>query len=104
MGITILASIILDTLRGYLPLAAVCVALILILVIFKLTGMSVKLLWKILINSLIGAAMLVVFDILFASLLHMEFFRIDITWLNALVAGVLGVPGVIILLILKYVI
>ena len=65
--------------------------------------MSVKFLWKLLINGIIGAGMLILFDIVFVTYLHMDFFFIPITWVNCAVAGVLGVPGVILLLLLQFI-
>lgn len=92
------------TLSYYLPLIVVCIVLALVFLIFKLVGVSAKILWKILINSLVGAAMLCLFDIVFYMYLHMNFFYIPVTWFTSAVAGVLGVPGVIILLALKFII
>ncbi|MBR3381883.1 MAG: pro-sigmaK processing inhibitor BofA family protein [Clostridia bacterium] len=87
----------------YVPLIAVCAVLAIIFVCFKLFGVSVRFLWRLLINGIIGAGMLILFDIVFVTYLRMPFFYIPITWLNSAVAGVLGVPGVILLLILQFI-
>lgn len=87
----------------YIPLIVICAALAAIFICFKLFGVSVKILWKLLINGLIGAGMLCLFDIVFVTYLKMEFFRIPINWLNSIIAGVLGVPGVLLLLVLKFI-
>ncbi len=90
-------------LSEYVPLITVCAVLAAVFICFKLFGVSVKILWKLLINGLIGAGMLCLFDIVFVTYLKMDFFRIPITWLNSVIAGVLGIPGVILLLILKFI-
>lgn len=85
----------------YMPLIVVCAVLALALVVFKLFGVTSRILWKLLVNSLIGAGMLCLFDIIFVAYLQMHFFYIPITWVNCLVAGLLGIPGVLLLLILQ---
>lgn len=92
------------TLSYYLPLLVVFVALAVVLLVFKLAGVKVGFLWKLLLNSLIGIAMLILFDALFAGYLKMSFFWIPVSWFTAGFAGVLGIPGVILLLILRYLI
>lgn len=75
--------------------------LLLLFILFKLFGWSIKLFFRMLINAIIGAVMLIVFDFVFADIFNLEIFRIGINWITAIVTGVLGVPGVILLLILK---
>ena len=88
----------------YVPLIIICAVLAVIFVLFKLFGVTVKILWKLLINGLIGAGMLILFDIVFFQYLKMSFFRIPINWITASVAGFLGIPGVLLLLILQFII
>ena len=88
----------------YTPLIVICVALALLFLLFKLLGVTAKILWKLLINGIIGMGMLCLFDIIFVTYLHMDFFYIPINWVNALVAGILGVPGVLLLLILQFIV
>lgn len=103
MSIVFLASGRLSqTFSNYLPLVAVIAALALLFVVFRVAGVSKKLPWRLLINGLIGAALMSIFDIIFYGVLGMDFFYIPITWLNSAIAGVLGVPGIILLLILKF--
>ena len=52
-----------------------------------------KLLWKMITNSLMGAVMLWAVNLFGAG--------VDITFIKALIAGVLGVPGVIIVLLMN---
>ena len=88
----------------YIPLIVVCAALAVIFICFKLFGVTNKVLWRLLINGIIGAGMLILFDIVFVTYLKMQFFYIPINWLTASVAGVLGVPGVLVLLLLQFII
>ncbi len=88
----------------YTPLLVVCAALAAIFVLFKLLGVTGKILWKLLINAIIGAAMLCLFDIVFVKYLHMDFFHIPLNWPNVLIVGVLGIPGILLLLIIRAII
>ncbi len=86
----------------YTPLIVVCAALAGLFVLFKLVGVTGKIIWKLLINAIIGAAMLCLFDIVFVKYLHMDFFYIPLNWLNVLIVGVLGIPGILVLLVLRF--
>ena len=90
--------------REYVPLIIMCALLAVLFLVFRLTGVKSKLLWNLLINGMIGAGMLCLFDIVFYTYLHMDFFHIKINWLSSIVAGILGVPGVLLMLILKFLI
>ena len=74
------------------------IVLAVIFIIFKIFNLSIF--FKLLINALIGAALLFVFNFVFAGLLNLSFFYINITWLTALITGIFGVPGVVVLLII----
>ena len=76
------------------------IVLAVIFIIFKIFNLSIKIFFKLLINALIGAALLFVFNFVFAGLLNLIFFYINITWLTALITGIFGVPGVVVLLII----
>lgn len=73
-------------------------AVIFIVVLIKLLKTPLKWAFKILIHMLMGLLSLVVLNIVGASL----GVELELSWFNALVSGVLGLPGVIILLIFKY--
>lgn len=88
----------------YVPLMVICGVLAVLFLIFKLIGVTSKILWRLLINGIIGAAMLCLFDIVFVTYLGMDFFYIPITWISSVVAGVFGIPGVILLLALQFII
>lgn len=89
-------------LGDYVPLMVVCGVLALLFVVFKLAGVRSKVAWTLLINGLIGAGMLCLFNIVFYTYLGMRFFKLPTSWPYSLTAGILGVPGVLALLILKF--
>ncbi len=74
-------------------LVTFAVALAIILIVLKILGKSVKILTGILINSLVGALVLYV--------LHIFVAEISVSWLSAIIVGVLGVPGVILVAVLQ---
>ena len=75
---------------------------LIVFLIFKLLKISAKVFVKFLINALIGAALLYISNLIFGQLLHIDALALPINWVTATVTGVLGVPGVIILLIYNY--
>lgn len=82
MNIVFLASPSLNIQLGdYVPLMIVCGVLAVLFVVFKLTGVRSKVLWTLLINGMIGAAMLSLFSIVFYSYLNMKFFKVPIDWI-----------------------
>ena len=76
---------------------AVFVAALLI-VFFLILKTSLKLAAKVLINAIVGFVLLFVSN----GIGSMFGIALEITWLNAIIAGVLGIPGVALLLILKW--
>ena len=89
-----------DTLFMAPQILTFIIVLAVIFIIFKIFNLSIKIFFKLLINALIGAALLFVFNFVFAGLLNLSFFYINITWLTALITGIFGVPGVVVLLII----
>ena len=79
------------------------IVLIAIFAAFKLFGWSIKIFIKLLINALIGAAIIFIFNYVFAGLLNLKAFEIELNWISALITGVLGVPGVIVMLVLGFI-
>ena len=77
----------------------VLVVLVLLLIpLLKLLKKPLKWALKILIHAGFGFIALVVLNF-FGSLIGVT---IEITWLSAIIAGILGLPGVILLLIVQY--
>ena len=63
----------------------------------KVLKISLKIFWKLFVNALIGAAILLIINF-FGTVIGIS---ISISFLSALIVGILGVPGVIILLLLQ---
>ena len=80
------------------------IVLFVIFLIFKIFKLSLKLFFKLLLNAVIGAVILFIFNYVFAGLLNLAIFEILIFCLIAFVTGVLCVPGVIILFIIHLII
>ena len=77
-------------------LAAIAFALMGLL--FRLLKGPMKLVWKMLIHALMGFVFLFVFNF-FGAWVGLN---LEMSWLNAIVTGVFGVPGVVLLLIIRY--
>ncbi|HMM30417.1 MAG TPA: pro-sigmaK processing inhibitor BofA family protein [Clostridia bacterium] len=65
--------------------------------ICKLLSVPLKIIWKLLVNAVIGAVVLLIFNF-FGGIVG---FTIPISPVSALVAGILGIPGVIILALIE---
>ena len=78
-------------------------AIIVIWVLFKIFSWPIRTFVKILINSILGAALLFLVNYLGANVEAMNGFQLPITWWSALMIGVLGVPGIIILAVLTFI-
>ncbi len=71
--------------------------LIVLWLVFKILSLPIRILFRLLINAVVGAVILIIFNFLgdFVGL------SIVINPVTAVVAGLLGVPGVILLIILQ---
>lgn len=67
--------------------------------LFKLLKRPIKWALKLLLNALIGFVGLLILNFL-GSFIGIS---LGINWFNAIITGVLGVPGVILLLLIKYI-
>lgn len=77
----------------------ILVGVAILFVVLKLLALPMKLIIKLVINGLVGGA--IIFGI---NLIGANFgFAIDLNWITALVVGILGVPGVVIVAILQFV-
>ena len=72
----------------------VAIGIIILALILKLVSIPIRLFWKFITNSIIGALMLWVVNLFGAGV------PIDI--LRALIAGIFGIPGVIVILLYQY--
>lgn len=74
------------------------IAFVVLYVILKLIALPVKIIIKLMLNALIGGVVLFLIN-----LIGIHFGLIlNITWITALIVGFFGVPGVIIVLILQF--
>ena len=78
-------------------IAAYVVGILAIYFIGKMFLMPVRIVWKLIYNGIIGGIMLWVVNFVGASF----GFTIGINFVSALVAGFLGIPGVILLILFK---
>ncbi len=78
---------------------SVCIiaGLLILLLFFKILTKPIKWILKLLLNALLGLAILVVVNY-FGAFVGL---KITIGWISALVAGVLGLPGVVLLLLIE---
>jgi inhibitor of the pro-sigma K processing machinery len=88
MAVTLLVTLALAV-SGFLLLA----------LLFKILKTPLKWVFKLLLNTLTGFLALIVLNF-FGSWVGIT---LGVNWINALVVGVLGLPGVVLLLLLKYV-
>ena len=84
-----------ETLSSLLMLAA---AVVLVILLLKILTAPIKLIFKLLINAALGFVILFVFNFLgaFVGL------TLDVNLLSCLAAGIMGVPGVILLVVLHF--
>ena len=82
----------------YLNLAVyIVIGALLLWLIFKIFATPIKWALKLLINALLGFVVLFIFNYL-GSFIGLN---ITVGWLSAIVAGVLGIPGIILLLLIE---
>lgn len=82
-------------LPGFISFA---IGIIIIAFIVWLFGKSIKILFKFVLNSVVGYILLLIFNF-FGSIFGLT---LQINIINAFIAGVLGIPGIILLFVLKY--
>ena len=79
-----------------LVVVSFAVGLLVLCILAKILSLPLKLLWRFIANSVIGAIMLAIVNLagsaLFGATIH-------ITVIKALIAGIFGVPGVIVVII-----
>lgn len=76
----------------------VIVAVLLIWLLLKILKTPLKWALKLLLNAACGFVALFILNLLG----EMVGASLDMTWLNAIIIGVLGIPGVVLLIIVKY--
>lgn len=85
-----------DTLSTLLILVA---GIVLLAILIKILSAPLRLITKLLLNTAIGYVVLFLFDF------FGEFFAVsvELNLVNAIVVGCLGIPGIILLVLLKYI-
>ena len=73
--------------------AGTAVAVLIFAVLGKVISLPLRIVWKLITNSVVGAIILWVVNLFGAG--------IEITFLRALIAGFFGIPGVVVLLIAR---
>ena len=81
-----------------LILAYAC-GLIILYIVAKLLVVPLKIIWKLIVNAVVGGITLILINFLGGFIgVH-----IGINFLTALIVGILGVPGVVLILIAQYI-
>ncbi|MFB0919723.1 MAG: pro-sigmaK processing inhibitor BofA family protein [Oscillospiraceae bacterium] len=84
---------------SYLTVGAVVICILLVVLLFKILKTPLKWVLKLLLNAVGGFIALVVLNF-FGAIFGLS---LTVNLVNCLVAGILGLPGVVLLLLLKYV-
>jgi len=84
---------------SFLTVGAVVICIILVVLLFKIIKTPLKWAFKLLLNAVGGFIALVILNF-FGGLVGLS---LTVNLINCLVAGILGLPGVVLLLVLKYV-
>lgn len=77
----------------------ILIGVAILFVILKLLALPMKLIIKLVINGLVGGAIIFVINLIGANF----GFVLTLNWITALIVGILGVPGVVIVAILQFV-
>ncbi len=83
---------------SFLTIGAVVICIILVVLLFKIIKTPLKWAFKLLLNAASGFIALVILNF-FGGIVGLS---LTVNLINCLVAGILGLPGVVLLLILKY--
>lgn len=75
------------------------IGLAVLFIVLKILTLPMKIIIKLLINGVVGGAIILVIN-----LIGVNFgFTLDLNWITALIVGILGVPGVVIVAILQFI-
>ena len=83
---------------SFLTVGAVVICILLVVLLFKIIKTPLKWAFKLLLNAASGFIALVILNF-FGGIVGLS---LTVNLVNCLVAGILGLPGVVLLLILKY--
>ena len=79
--------------------ALIVLAVLLLLLLLRILRKPIKWALKLLLNALLGFVGLALLNIVGGPI----GISLNINWFNALVSGILGIPGVLLLLLFKYI-
>ena len=79
------------------PLLMFAIGVILLAIVLKIISFPIRKIIGLIINAIVGGVLLYIINIFGASI----GFTLDITWWTALIVGILGIPGVIIVAIIQ---
>lgn len=77
--------------------AYVAIGIVLLWIIIKVFAKPIKWIFKLLLNALLGFVFLFIFNYLGAFI----GIKLTVGWVSAIVTGVLGIPGIILLLLIE---
>ena len=77
----------------------ILIGVAILFIVLKLLALPMKLIIKLVINGIVGGIIIFVVNLIGANF----GFVIDLNWITALLVGFLGVPGVIIVAILQFI-
>lgn len=80
------------------PVLAFIVGVALLAIFLKIISFPIKTIIRLVINAIIGGVLLYIIDMFGASI----GFTLDITWWSALLVGIAGIPGVILVAIIQF--
>lgn len=80
-----------------MEIVTIIIAVVLMMLFLGILGFSIKTFGKLIINSISGILLLIIFNFIGG----IFGITLDLTFLNAIVAGIFGIPGIIVLLLLK---
>ncbi len=77
----------------------ILIGVAILFIVLKLLALPMKIIIKLVINGLVGGLIIFVINLIGANF----GFMIDLNWITALIVGFLGVPGVVIVTILQFI-
>ena len=75
------------------------IGLLILFIILKILTFPMKLIIKLLVNSVVGGIVIILINLIGSNF----GFSIQLNWISAILVGVLGVPGAIIVTILQFI-
>ena len=84
--------------KGLSLLILVLLLVLAVLLLFRLIKLEIRFIFKFLIHAALGFVILILLNF-FGSWLNIS---LELSWINCAVSGFFGIPGVIVLLLLKY--